>query len=171
MLQTSTLLGISMVSRKNRRLFVTAIYMVVLLMLFGIVMIPWGHSRYFQPVLCSVFLLPINLSFYLFGSVVKQTVFPELRVEPTILVLTRKRHEPGEPDERDLAVRNAAYFTAYRILAAYSLLICLMLWPAFNSGDNRIPLLLILPLLVFAPTLPQAVILWTEHDVPEEART
>ncbi len=36
---------------------------------------------------------------------------------------------------------------------------------------NRVPLLVLLPIGVFGPTLPQAVILWTEADVPEEART
>lgn len=171
MLHTGTLLGISTVSRKNRRLLVAATYLVVLLMLSGIVMVPWGHNRYFQLILCSVLLITLNLSFYLFGSIVKQTVFPELRVETITLGLMRKRHGSGEPDERDLEVRNAAYFTAYRILATYLLFICLVLGPAFNSSDNRVLLLLILPMLVLAPTLPQAVILWTEHDVPEEART
>jgi len=169
MLQTTTLLGVSLVPQKNRRLLVTATYLIVLFVLVAIVLTTSGHSRYFQLILNLVFLVPVNVSLYFFGRVVEQTVFPVLRRTPVSLDLSGRRREVGEPDERDLLVRNAAYFTAYRLVAAYSLFVCLMVWPAFDSGSTLFPLLLLLPLLVFAPTLPQAVILWSEPDVPEEA--
>jgi hypothetical protein len=168
-LQNATLLGVSMEPRKNRRLLVTATYSVVLMVLTAIVIVAWAYSGYLAFVLSLVYGAILTLTFQFFGRIVKQTLFSELRMgEFIFLGLGRKRRGTAEPDERDLAVRNAASFTAYRILAIYSFFVFLMLFPAFDSGNRLAFLLLVLPYMLFAPTLPQAVILWTEPDVPEE---
>lgn len=168
MLQAGTLLGVSLVPRKNRRLLVTGTYLIILLASATIVLTTSAQTRYFQLILNLVFLVPVNVSLYFFGRVVEQSVFPDLRRTPVTLQLSGRPREVGEPDERDLSIRNAAYFTAYRLVATYSLFVCLMVWPAFDSGSTLFPLLLLLPIFVFAPTLPQAVILWSEPDLPED---
>jgi hypothetical protein len=107
--------------------------------------------------------------------VVKDTVLPEMHGgELTSLGLeSRRRRSEDEPDERDIAVRNAAYFQSYRALAVYSIAIWVAspLFFALKAPTAVRGLqLLIMPLLAMALTLPQAVVLWTEPDVPEEAR-
>lgn len=65
-------------------------------------------------------------------------------------------------------MRNAAYFEAYRVLALYSFLLVIFALSGSSTASVLPPLAM--PLLVMALSLPQAVILWTEPDVPEEAR-
>lgn len=169
MLRQGTLIGISMEPRRNRRLLVIATYTCVLMLLTVIVTVAWAYSGHLSFVLSLVYAAILSLTFQFFGRIVRQTVFPELRIaEFVFLGLTPKRRETGEPDERDVAVRNAAFFTAYRILAIYSFLVFLVLLPAFNSRNRLAFLLVVLPFLLFAPTLPQAVILWNEPDLVEE---
>jgi len=83
------------------------------------------------------------------------------------------RRSEDDLDERELAVRNAAYFTAYRVVAVYSIIAWMALICSFDlSASIALPLRLwlFIPLLTMTLTLPPAVILWTEPDVPEEAR-
>ena len=86
--------------------------------------------------------------------------------------------KPGSPemeeiDEREIAVRNVAHFKAFRIIHLYSVLIVIVLFLWYEVDASTIfrfaaIALLLLQLMTF--TLPQAIILWTEPDVPEEAR-
>ena len=132
--------------------------------------IPSEVGRY-RPILASLAVVPpVMLSFQIFGRVVEQTVFPQPRVAPMTLGLMRTRRDPGEPDERDIAIRNAAYFKAYRLLGIYLVLVCLIMWSVFESGSRFTIWLVVFPLLVLVPTLPQAVILWTAPDLPEDSR-
>lgn len=170
MLQTVSLLGFSMVPQKNRRFLVIATYVLLIAVLASVVIIPSELGRYRQVLASLAVVLPVMLSFQIFGKVVEQTVFPQPRVAPMTLGLIHTRRDPGEPDERDVAIRNAAYFKAYRLLASYLIFVCLMLWSAFESGSRLAIWLLVFPLLVFLPTLPQAVILWSEPDVPDDAK-
>jgi hypothetical protein len=167
MLQEGTLLGVPMEPRRNRRILVTATYSIVLTLLTATVIVAWSFRGYLSFVLSLVYSAILSLTFQFFGKVVKQMVFPELTLgEFVFLSLGRKSRGAVELDERDLAVRNAAFFTAYRILAIYSFFVFMTLFPAFNTGNRLAFLLLMLPFLLFVPTLPQAVILWTEPDVP-----
>jgi hypothetical protein len=106
---------------------------------------------------------------------VKDTVLPEVHGGELISLglAPRRRRGEDEPDEREVAVRNAAYFEAYRVLAMYSIA-AWVAWPFIfllrASTAVQVLLLLTMPLLAMALTLPQAVVLWTEPDVPEEAR-
>jgi hypothetical protein len=164
MLQTTTYFGISMVSRESRRLLVTGTYIVVILVTLLFVALPWTH--FYVPVaLACVLLVAVHLSGRLFDRVVPPTASPTPKL--ILLALGRKRR-PGDADERDIAVRTAASAVAYELVAVYAFLVCLY---SVFSFVKLVPLLLFLPIGVLAPTLPQAVILWTEGDLPEEART
>jgi len=179
MLKTPVFLGFSMVRRDNRRLLVAVAYATLLaLMATVIIILPLG-GRYLggrRAVVWWCLLLAHGVvSRAIFGRLAKDTVLPEIRGgEMTSLGLTpRRRRAEDEPDEREVAVRNAAYFKAFRALAVYSI----AMWaasPIFISLSattaGRALLLLIMPLVAMALTLPQAVVLWTEPDVPEEAR-
>jgi hypothetical protein len=75
-------------------------------------------------------------------------------------------------DERQVAVRNAAYYRAYRVVAAYLLLIMPVASLRVNGAAalNEVLLgLIALLFIVLVYTLPQAIILWTEPDIPGEA--
>lgn len=169
MVEEATLFGISMEPRRNRRILVSATYGLVLIALTGVVIVAWAFSGYLALILSLVYAIILNSTFLLFGRIVKQTVFPEISIgEFVFLGLARRRHQAGEPDERDLAVRNAAFFSAYRILAIYSFFVFLILFPVFDSGNRLAFLLLVLPFLLFAPTLPQAILLWNEPDLAED---
>ena len=174
MLRTPTVLGISMAPRKNRRLLVATTYATVLaLMAAVIIILPSGRQI---DAMWMFFVLGYNVvSRAIFGRLVKDTVLPELRGgEMTSLGLAPRRHRRAdESDEREVAVRNAAYFKAYRALAVYSFAVWFVSPLFFSlSGSTavRVIQLFALPLLLMALTLPQAVVLWTEPDVPEEAR-
>ena len=83
------------------------------------------------------------------------------------------RRSEDDLDERELAVRNAAYFTAYRVVAVYSIIAWMAVIYSFElstSAARSLMLWLFISLLTMILTLPPAVILWTEPDVPEEAR-
>jgi fatty acid desaturase len=164
MLRSTTYFGISMVSRKNRRLLVIGTYVVLILGILSFVAIPWTHV-YVPVALAWVLIISVHLSARLFHSVVS----PAASSAPKLILLGlgRKRRS-GDPDERDIGVRRAAEAVAYELVAVYAFLVCLY---AVFSFVKLVPLLLLLPIGVFAPTLPQAVLLWTEADVPEEART
>jgi hypothetical protein len=174
MLKTPAFLGFSMVSRRNRRLMVAATYATLMaLMAAVILLLPSG--RQMDAIYMCIFLAYNVVSRTVFGKLVKNTVIPEGRGGELISLglAPRRRRGEDEPDERDVAVRNAAYFEAYRALAVYSIAIWVAspLFFALNASTAVRGLqLLALPLLAMALTLPQAVVLWTEPDVPEEAR-
>jgi hypothetical protein len=117
------------------------------------------------------FLLVCSL---VFGKLVKQTGPLDVRGRGLMsLGLAPRRRDPDQPDERDMAVRNAACFSAYRVLALYSLAIYSATCLSFDlraSVAVKVLELLTMPLLGMALTLPQAELLWREPDVPEEAR-
>ncbi|HEV2348390.1 MAG TPA: hypothetical protein VG028_00935 [Terriglobia bacterium] len=174
MLSTPTVLGISMAPRNNRRLLVAATYSTLLaLMAAAIIILPSGRQI---DAIWMCFVVGYHVvSRAIFGRLVKDTVFPQLREGGmTSLGLAPRSHRSDdEPDEREVAVRNAAYFKAYRALAMYSIAICAaspLLFSLRGSIAVRVLLVLTMPLWVMAWTLPQAVVLWTEPDVPEEAR-
>jgi hypothetical protein len=115
------------------------------------------------------------MSQLIFGKLAKDMVLHEIGGgEMTSLGLTP---QPGRseaaPDERELAVRNAAYVTAYRAVAVYSVFasVALLFSSGLSASTARLLLLWLFILLVgMIFTLPPAVVLWREPDVPEEAR-
>jgi len=175
MLRTPIILGISMAPRKSRRLLVAFTYAVMLaLMATVIIVFPSGRPQMDALWFCVLPLAYNIVSRAIFGRLVKDTVLPEIHGgEMTSLGLTHRRRDEDEPDEREVAVRNSAYFSAYRALALYSIALWAA-WPLFlrmrTSTAAPVLLMLTMPLLAMALTLPQAVVLWSEPDVPEEAR-
>ena len=91
----------------------------------------------------------------------------------TTLGLGPRRRDPDEPDERDLTLRNAAHYRAFRVAVTYGFVLWVsipILWHLSGPDVVLIVLLLTMPLLTILLTLPQAIILWTEPDAPEEER-
>lgn len=175
MLKTPVLFGFSMVRRKNRRLLVAATYAVLLV---AMATLSVARSRYVRldPVIW-ILLAGLLVTRGVFGSMVKHMMLTKRWGETISLGLgaTPQRDE-DKLDEREQAVRNAAYFEAYRVLALYCFFFSLFLVsrafePFSSSSLGRVALPLLAMLLFgIAWTLPQAVLLWTEPDVPEEAR-
>jgi len=162
-----------MALRKNRRLFVAVTYAVMLALTVTILIVPsWGNR--FATVWMTAGGAFFLACWVVFGKLVKQTGPLDIRGgEITSLGLVPRRRDKDEPDEREAAIRNAACFQAYRVLALYSIIIWLALELSFGlSASAAIKLLelLTMPLLGMVFTLPQAALLWTEPDVPEEAR-
>ena len=154
-----TIFGISMVSRERRRWLVVLCYAAFsLLILLGFA--ASSDSARFILVLFAVF-AGTCIRFVIFYRLAKDVVLPgqEAMLGPSLNTLF---HKSG-PDERQVAVRNAAYYRAYRVVAAYLLLI--MSVGSWTVAGEAAWLLLVV--LVF--TLPQAIILWTEPDTPGEA--
>lgn len=167
MLRTPVILGLSMVRRKNRRWLVAVTYAALLALILVVTVIrPWSlalNSRVWLLLLCAF------VSRGVFGRLVKQTLYTRRWGETISLGLAPTPYrDDDEPDERELAVRNAAYFEAYRVLALYSFLLVMLTLSGSSAASVLTPVAM--PLLVLALTLPQAVVLWTEPDVPEEAR-
>jgi hypothetical protein len=173
MLRTPVFLGFPMSRRHNRRLLVAVTYATLLPLMAAVIVVVPGVNPYLAVWMC--FILAYNVaSRAILGRLTKDTVLPERRGGQ----LTSLRLAPGqprgeeEPDEREVAVRNAAHFEAYRVLAMYSIIIWValpLLLPFSLSASTlvRVLELLAMPLLAIALTLPQAVVLWTEPDVPE----
>jgi FtsH-binding integral membrane protein len=155
-----TIFGISMVSRERRRWLVVLCYAAFsLLILLGFA--ASSASARFILVLFAVF-AGTCIQFVIFNKLAKDSVLPGqeaiLGQSPNTLF-----HKSG-PDERQVAVRNAAYYKAYRVVAAYLFLIM----SAASAGEAALMGLTAL-LFVLVLTLPQAIILWTEPDIPGEA--
>jgi len=177
MVKNPAFLGFSMVRRSNRRRLVAIIYAILLgLIAAAIIISPSVRRPVGRAGIAWCLFLPYWVaSWSILGRLAKDTVLPQIRGgEMTTLGLTPGRHH-GEfdLDEREVAVRNAAYFTAYRAVAVCSF----VFWVAFFSvlelsaptARLLVPWLVVLLLEVIF-TLPSAVILWTEPDVPGGAR-
>ena len=110
------------------------------------------------------------IQFVIFYKLAKDTVLPmqEANLGLSLNTLWHK----SEPDERQVAVRNAAYYRAYRVVAVYLLLIMpVASWMVTGEAALNDVLLefFALSLFVLVYTLPQAIMLWTEPDLPGEA--
>ena len=176
MLGTPVFLGFSMVRRDSRRRLVVVTYAILLALMAVMIVVSPSAPRTRAAGVAWCLVLAYNVaSWSIFGRLAKDTVLPQIRGgEITSLGLTPRRRRADEDlDERELAVRNAAYYTAYRAVAAYSIVAWMALIYSFELSASTALLLaewLVMPLLAMVLTLPPAVILWTEPDVPEEAR-
>jgi hypothetical protein len=163
-----TIFGISMVSRDRRRWLVVLCYAALsLLILLGFA--ASSYSARFILVIFAVF-LGTCIRLVIFSRLAKDTVLP---MHEAILGLSLNTlwHKSG-PDERQVAVRNAAYYRAYRVVAVYLFLIIPVasLMVAGKAALNEVLLgLIAVSFIVLVYTLPQAIILWTEPDIPGEA--
>jgi hypothetical protein len=179
MLRTPAFLGFSMVSRNNRRRLVAITYAILLVLMATLIIVSrLGGRPHGYPLAVAwwgLLLVHGLVSRTIFGRLAKETALPEPQGgELTSLSLTPQRRPRADHlDERELAVRNAAYYEAYRALAFYSVLAWVALAAITESTASGVILvvqIIFMPVLAMAVTLPQAVVLWTEPDVPEEAR-
>jgi len=179
MLRSPAFLGISMVRRNSRRRLVVATYAILLALLAVTTLVspslPRPIGGPYPSVIWFLFIVCFVMSPLTFGKLAKDMVLPQIRGgEMTSLGLTpQPGRSEADLDERELAVRNAAYVTAYRAVAVYSVLesLALIYSSELSASVTR---LLIQWLFVFLVgmvlTLPPAVVLWREPDLPEEAR-
>ncbi len=162
-----TIFGISMVSRERRRWLVFLCYAALSLLILLSYAASSASARFIL-VLFAVF-AGTFIQFVIFYRLAKDTV---LLGQEAILGLSLNTlfHKSG-PDERQVAVRNAAYYRAYRVVAAYLLLIMPVTsgWVTGEAALNEVLLGLTALLFILVYTLPQAIILWTEPDIPGEA--
>ena len=162
-----TIFGISMVSRERRRWLVVLCYAAwSLLILLGFA--ASSDSARFILMLFAVF-AGTCIQFVIFSKLAQDAVLPGQEASHG-LSLNTLFHKSG-PDERQVAVRNAAYYRAYRVVVVYYLLIISV--PSFRvTGEAGLTENLLgaiaLLFIVLLFTLPQAIILWTEPDIPEE---
>ena len=186
MLRNTQYFGISMAPRRNRRLFVMVTYLG-----FASLVIVHAFRHHaanfndlgFYVLICILlagrtvfgYLVPVSPFFYTAAHVsavpeVKSLMHPE-RNEP----FRDEERDPAPLDERDIVVRNRAYYLAFNALMVYTLAVSIVAGfvsdPKFSS---RIPAVAIAPYtllaaLLMVTTLPQAIMLWIEPDVPDEA--
>jgi hypothetical protein len=178
-MKETSIFGISMTRRSRRRMLVLTVYLLLTaLVTLGVALKRDNH--FLRP---GDFVSGFNLLFVLlfsgisrsiFGQLVEQTTFPTPPREGPgsalpVSLMEYARKPLGSPDERDLEVRNRAYFQAFRIIASYSVvlwLIYLLLNATIAQISLNLATLLLFPLIVMTITLPQAVLLWSEPDLP-----
>jgi len=167
MIRTHTFLGFSVAERSHRRALVLATYFVLAALM---VSIAAASANAVVFTLAWVVLAWNIASGSVLGRLVTNTaVLPSIRVGELIgLGLARRPRDPDELDERDVAIRNAACFKAYRVIATYTLILVLIVPGLGTMATIRTFEMLLAPLLAMAVTLPQAIILWTEPDVPAQ---
>jgi hypothetical protein len=166
MLKTPRIFGIPMSSQKNRRWLIIVCYAACCILVW-LPSIPSSRTAQFLMGFITAWWICIAVIFY---KLAKDTVIPMQETSRPVGLGLFHNAFPAEDrsDERIIAVRNTAYYKAYRIAAECSLLVPVLLLGV--STLNKALLGMVagsLYVLVF--TLPQAVILWTEPDIPEEA--
>ena len=174
MLKTPVILGISTVSRKNRRWIVAFIYAIVAFLIANFALIHPAENRFIF-VACGIGAV---ISRWIFGRLVKERVFSEISIgQMTNLDLSPGRRDRSGLDERERALSNWAHYEAFRVLAFCSFFVWLFAYVAVPELLVLNPPIVIrvfegisMALLVLAFTLPQAILLWTQPDVPEEVR-
>jgi hypothetical protein len=164
--------GISMVSRERRRRLVVLCYTALSLLILLDFIVSSSEAR-FMLVLFAMF-AGICIKFVIFNRLAKDAVLPMVDIRPISLGLSHNAlsYKNRLPDERQVAVRNAAYYRAYRVIAQYFFLIMPVasLIVAKEATLKEVLFAFVaLSFIVLFFTLPQAIILWTEPDIPEEA--
>ncbi len=162
-----TIFGISMSSRKRRRWLVLFCYAFL-----GLVtpFVPFSISKTARFLLLQANCFAIVfIAFVVFHKLARDTVLP-LQEDPTpiSLGLSRKAFLNNyRLDERQVAIRNAAYYKAYRLIAVLVLLMPIIL--GFMTSNRTVVGILVSSIIVLLFSLPQAIILWTEPDMPGES--
>lgn len=184
MLRHTKYLGVPMTQQRNRRWLVSVTY-AAFVALIGV------HTRRhaiagFQDLgfdfmiglmLTSKFAFGYLVPMYPFSSKAAASVsaVPEVKslMHPERNANFRDEERDPDPlDEREIIVRNRAYYLAFNVVMAYSLIV----WcaGAFLTDARWIDqttaawgAYAFLPVVVMALTLPQAIILWSEPDLLE----
>ena len=184
MLRNTEYLGISMATQRNRRLLVILTYagFASLVFVHAIRHRGNGTDLSFFVLICILlagraafgYLVPVYPFSYSSAAV---SAVPEVRslLHPERNEAFRdQERDPAPPDERDIVVRNRAYYVAFNSVMVYTLALAMV--GGFVSDpqlSRRLPVATLapyalLPILLMATTLPQAIILWTEPDLLDE---
>jgi len=168
-------LGISMASGRNRRRLVVATYAFLAVVVAALVWKPWGSVLQGPVYFLSIVFAGVSNG--TFGVIVRQSTFPVRRnvIDPG---LELDGHNPAmdldpEPDERDTKIRDHAYFIAFRVIAAGMIFsfvaLVIVARPDFPAHSlftvARCINGLLMPFVILALTLPQAIILWQQPDM------
>lgn len=169
MSRTPTIFGISMASKTKRRWLVLVCYVV----LCASILLAFSSKSMATRFALTVIMNMVfgSIQFVIFYKLAKDTVLPLQQDFGTVsLGLSRNLFSNTKKlDEREVAIRNAAYYRAYRIIViALLLLMPIALKFLMTPINEGILALYMCSFLVVALTLPQAIILWTEPDLPEE---
>ena len=186
MFRSTKFLGCSMAPRRNRRVMVVAVYLAIALL--PLIQAVRHPTELYRNALILVLLMASFFARHIFGAIVPALTWNDRYLEMAdsrqieiVSVIHPGQNKPvhesvdPDPDEREVAVRNSVYFAAFRWLAVYSVLIWLatmaLLNPHMPFGVHGMVMMeyAMFPLMVMALTLPQAIILWNEPDLPEEA--
>jgi hypothetical protein len=187
MFENTELFGISMAPRANRRALVVITYSLTAGVIVGCVglarsigAIP-GHSPLKSPLVLlawvPIFLVQVVIpgsgNFRgIFGRFVPEQTFSFRRQTIRTLGLARGvEDEQPKADEREMSVRNEAYFLAFKIVAWYAFIFlfgCVGLVSREGEAARTAAAVAAIPIVVMLFTLPQAIILWTEPDLTSE---
>jgi hypothetical protein len=163
--KTPTIFGISMTSQKSRRRLITLCYAACCLLIW-LPFAPGSRSVQFLMGFIAAWWICIPVVFY---KLAKDAVTPMQDDNRAIGLGLLHNAFPAEDraDERIIAVRNGAYYKAYRIVAGCFVLMVPALLASTLNDTLKGMVAGLLYILIF--TLPQAIILWTEPDIPVEA--
>jgi membrane protein YdbS with pleckstrin-like domain len=173
MLNRAKILGISMAPQKNRRLLMMIMYAVLLAFAAAIIVPSWAARVPASDVLLFSITVYILIQIRVLPKLLKVEEFGSRSGAMIVHGMKPGSPEMEEIDEREMAVRNLAHLQAFRIIHLYSVFIVVVLFVWHEVSPSSIFRFAAIALLLLALqtfTLPQAIILWTEPDVPEEAR-
>ncbi len=177
MIDDQTFLGIPMARRKNRRWLVAITYALALACEAAASVSAFGGraSGMWEVVWTQVGFMAFFVPWVIFSRRITTNIWGMRRHRIADLGLARGGVEVVDPDEREMMVENAAYRKAYWVV------VCIAFTAIFVTALRAVPLgsviglplrpaivFLVTLLLIVAFTLPQAIILWTEPDVPED---
>ena len=177
---------VDMAARVHRRMLVVLIYATLAMLMAGLFALDRWRTTGYYLVFATFLINRVFLGGYNFGGLVKPFSgrAPERQDPPPFLMLALRVY-PKEPvrdeyrsDEREMQHRDRAHYVAYQGMAV--VLAVLWLLSSWNNFAPRLlawiplsPALLIygvvLAATVVALTLPQAILLWTEPDMEEQA--
>ncbi len=187
MFEDTSLFGISMARRTNRRWLVLLTYAFTAAVIAGsiamahviaaisgpsflrstMILLAW------LPVFVVQILIPGSGRYRgIFGRFVPEQTFSFYIPAVQTLGVTRSVNQSTLPqvDEREKSVRNFAYFLAFKIVAWYSLVFLVTCVASIAGREDGMPravtAVAAIPIVVMLFTLPQAIILWSEPDLP-----
>lgn len=189
MFEDTTFLGISMVPRANRRALVVVTYVLTAGVIAAFIALARAigaheHSSLksllvllvWVPILFVLFVIPGSGSFRgIFGRLVPaQTLSFRVRSIHSLGLARGIQDEDHRADERETSVRNSASSLAFRIVAWYAaVFLSPCAAPLVSQGGEAVRIMAAvaaIPIVVMLFTLPQAIILWAEPDLPVDVR-
>lgn len=181
MLHNAKVLGVDMNRRSNRRMLVLITYAAVVIITIAfslaVVYVPQIRIELLAGGMWFFTTAWFLIAYFVFGRIaspfplVPLFRYPPQQVDRGLGLSATVPPEEPQPDERDLSIRNSAYYVAYNIFIWICLagFIALPLYEKTSLVMHKTILFTAVVLLgVLAFTLPQAVVLWRERDLPQD---